>query len=311
MASYIFNILKGMLMGAANVIPGVSGGTMALLTGIFEKLINAIKAFDLEAIKLALRFKFKDLFEHVDIKFLSAIGIGVLVSILSFARILEYLFENHSLYVWSFFFGLILASVYFVGKKIVKIRGSVIALFLLGTAMAASIAFMKPAAENDSFVYLVICGAIAMCSMILPGLSGSYVLLLMGNYQLVMIKGVSDFDLHILIPVGIGAAAGLAAFARLLSWIFNKFHDQTIAVLTGFIFGSLSILWPWKSEITETFGEKIKVIGYDYIVPQMSGETSIAVALMLAGIVAIALVETAANKLNVDNELPSATHPNK
>jgi putative membrane protein len=296
MGNYILNIFKGALMGAANVIPGVSGGTMALLTGIFEKLIHTIKSFDLTAVKLACRFKFKELFEHIDFKFLSAIGIGVVASILTVARILDYLFEHHALYVWAFFFGLILASVYFVGKKIGRRSGSVITLFIIGTALAGSIAFMKPAAENASIPYLVICGAIAMCSMILPGLSGSYVLLLMGNYQLVMIKSASNFDLAVLIPVGIGAVAGLAVFARLLDWIFKKFHDQTIALLTGFIFGSLSILWPWKSEITETFGDKIKVIGYDYALPELNVETAIAIAVMAAGIVAIALVETSAQR---------------
>ena len=304
MIHYLSNILKGALMGAANVIPGVSGGTMALLTGIFEKLINAIKSFDLQAIKLGLRFKFKELFEHVDIKFLSAIGIGVIASILTFARVLEYLFEHHALYVWSFFFGLILASVYFVGKKISKRTASVIALFVFGTAIAASIAFMTPAEENASILYLILCGAIAMCSMILPGLSGSYVLLLMGNYQLVMIKAVSNFDLAVLIPVGIGAVVGLVAFARLLSWIFKKFHDQTLALLTGFIFGSLSILWPWKEAIIQTFQKgnelKEKVIGYDYTLPELNAETGIALGIMIAGIVIIALIETMANKLKTD-----------
>ena len=300
MFSYISNILKGALMGAANVIPGVSGGTMALLTGIFEKLINSIKAFDAEAVKLACTFKFKALLEHIHFKFLSAVGIGVIASILTFARVLEYLFDHQPLYVWSFFFGLILASVYFVGKKIGRRSAPIIGLFLLGTAVAAGLAFMEPAEENASIPYLLICGAVAMCSMILPGLSGSYVLLLMGNYQLVMIKAVSNFELGILIPVGIGAAAGLAAFARLLSWIFKKFHDPTLALLTGFIFGSLSILWPWKSEITKVFGEKVKVIGYDYALPELNAETGLALLIMLAGIGIIALTETLAGKVKVD-----------
>jgi putative membrane protein len=297
MINFITNILKGALMGAANVIPGVSGGTMALLTGIFEELIDSIKSFDVKAIKLACTFRFKELFEHVNLKFLCAVGIGVVGSILTFARLLEYLFEHQALYVWAFFFGLILASVYFVGKKIGKRTGWVVALFILGTAIAAGIAFMEPAEENASITYLLICGVVAMCSMILPGLSGSYVLLLMGNYQLVMIHAVNNFDLGILLPVGIGAAAGLAAFARLLSWIFKKFHDQTIALLTGFIFGSLSILWPWKSEITETFGEKIKVIGYDYTLPELNGETGLAILLMFSGIGIIALTEILAGKI--------------
>lgn len=300
MVQYFLNVFKGALMGAANVIPGVSGGTVALLTGIFEKLINSIKSFDLKALKLLTKFQFKALFEHINLPFLSAIGIGVMASILTFARVLEYLFDHHALYIWSFFFGLILASVYFVGKKIKRVSGSIITLFILGTAIAASIAFLEPAAENASIPYLLACGAIAMCSMILPGLSGSYVLLLMGNYQLVMIKSVSSFDLGVLIPVGIGAAVGLLIFARVLAWIFKKFHDQTIAGLTGFIFGSLCILWPWKTEVTEAFGEKIKVVGYSYALPELNTETAIALALMLIGIGTIAAVEILAGRKEAD-----------
>lgn len=296
MAKYILTILKGSLMGAANVIPGVSGGTMALLTGIFERLVDAIKAFDLHALKLVSKFQFKELSRHIDLPFLSAIGIGVAASILTFARVLEYLFAHHALHVWAFFFGLILASVYFVGKRIKRRSSAVVVLFLIGTAVAASIAFLEPAAENASIPSLLACGAVAMCSMILPGLSGSYVLLLMGNYQLVMIDSISHFDLGVLVPVGIGAVAGLAAFARLLAWIFKKFHDQTIAILTGFIFGSLCILWPWKTEITKTFGEKIKVVGYTYALPEPNVETAIALALMLLGIGAIAWIETLAGQ---------------
>jgi putative membrane protein len=301
MAEYIINVFKGALMGAANVIPGVSGGTMALLTGIFEKLINVIKAFDLKAAGLALQLRFKELSRHIDLPFVSAVGIGILVSVLTFARLLEYLFEHHALYVWSFFFGLIMASVYYTGRKISRASVSVVLLYALGTAAAAGIAFLEPAAENDSLPYLLVCGAIAMCSMILPGLSGSYVLLLMGNYELVMIRAVNTFDLGILVPVGIGAVAGLAVFARLLSWIFRKYHDQTIALLSGFIFGSLAILWPWKEAVITTFQKgdewKEKVIGYDYSLPELSAETAIAITVMLAGIAAIALVESAAGRM--------------
>ncbi|MDF7797895.1 DUF368 domain-containing protein [Pontiellaceae bacterium B1224] len=304
MIGYILNILKGALMGAANVIPGVSGGTMALLTGIFEKLINTIKSFDFTAIKLACSFKFKELFEHIDFKFLSAIGIGVIGSILTVARILEYLFEHHALYVWAFFFGLILASVYFVGKKIKQRSIPVFLLFAVGTAIAVAIAFMEPAARNESIPYLILCGAVAMCSMILPGLSGSFVLLLMGNYELVMIEAVNTFNLKIIIPMGVGAAGGLVVFSRLLSWVFKKFHDQTIALLTGFIFGSLAILWPWKDAIIQTFPKgdelKEKVVGYDYALPELNTETGIAIAIMLAGIIIIALVETLAGKKTID-----------
>ncbi len=287
-------------MGAANVIPGVSGGTMALLTGIFETLILAIKSFDLTALRLLLKRDVKGFAAHTHLGFLIPIGVGVLLSILSIARLLDYLFENHSIYVWSFFFGLILASVYFVGKRIKQIRPATILLFIAGTAVAACIAFMEPAAENSSFPYLLLCGAIAMCSMILPGLSGSYVLLLMGNYQLVMIDAINHFQLEILIPIGLGAVGGLLLFARVLAWVFKRFHDQTLAVMTGFIFGSLAVLWPWKTEIIKAFQDgdalKEKVIGYSYEAPALSGESWIALAIMAAGIAAIIVIEQLASR---------------
>jgi len=300
MIHYILNMLKGALMGAANVIPGVSGGTMALLTGVFERLINTIKAFDLTALRLLATGQFKQLFRHIDLTFLSAIGIGVGASILIFARLLEHLFENHPTEIWAFFFGLILASVYFVAKKIQKRTAAVILFFTTGTAIAAVLAFTEAASENDSFLYLMVCGAVAVCSMILPGLSGSYILLLMGNYKLVMIDAVNAFDLTTLIPVALGATGGILIFSRALSWIIKTFHDQTLALLTGFIFGSLSILWPWKEAVEKTMGDRIKVVGYDYFLPHAEKTTFITVAIMATGIITIALIETMASKLKTN-----------
>ena len=302
MKDKILTAIKGMLMGAANVIPGVSGGTMALLTGIFEPLINAIKSFDLTAAKLLFTGKFKELFDYTNMGFLIPVGIGIVVSILSIARLLEYLFDHHAVLVWSFFFGLILASVYFVGKRIQKVSIPVILLFAIGTALAAAIAFMEPAAENASIPYLLLCGVVAMCSMILPGLSGSYVLLLMGNYQLVMIDAVNTLNLAVLLPVAAGAGIGLLLFARILSWVLKRFHGQTIALLTGFIFGSLAVLWPWKEAIIKTFQDedalKEKVIGYTYSLPELNGQTLFAAGIMVAGILAIIAVESAASQKN-------------
>jgi putative membrane protein len=296
MKENLFLAAKGMLMGAANVIPGVSGGTMALLTGIFEELILALRSFDLAALNLLRKGRFRELAEHIHASFLLTVGIGIAVSVLSFARLLDFLFEHHALYVWSFFFGLILVSVYFVWKRIRVRNAAVFLFFLVGTLIAAALVFVRPAGENSSFFYLFLCGAVAMCSMILPGLSGSYVLLLMGNYQLVMVDAVAHLRLEILLPVGLGAAAGLAAFARLLSWVFARFHDATTALLAGFIFGSLCVLWPWKTALTQTFGEKEKVIGYDYIWPALSAETAVALGIMALGMVLLVLIEKTAGK---------------
>jgi putative membrane protein len=304
MKKYIILMFNGALMGAANVIPGVSGGTMALLTGIFEPLIDAIKSFDATALKLLFARRFKELAEHTRLKFLIPVGLGIVLSILSVARLLEYLFEHQAVYVWAFFFGLILASVYFVGKRIKRFTASVLGLFVFGTVLAAAIAFMEPAAENASASYLIVCGVVAICSMILPGLSGSYVLLLMGNYQLVMIEAVNNLNISVLLPIALGAGVGLLLFARLLSWVFKKFHDQTLSLLTGFIFGSLAVLWPWKEAVIKNFQDgdviKEKVIGYTYNLPELTSGTLLALAIMIIGIITIVVVETSAARKKTD-----------
>lgn len=291
-------------MGAANVIPGVSGGTIALITGIFERLINAIKSFNIAALKLLFKGEFKKLIAHVDFYFLLAVLSGVAVSILSLAHLLDYLFTNYPVYIWSFFFGLILGSVYFVGKTINKWNVPVVSSFIVGTIAAISISVMNPAAENSSVMYLLICGVVAACSMILPGLSGSFVLILMGNYQLVMIDAVNTLNIKVLIPVVVGAGAGLLGFSYILSWVFEKFRNQTIALLTGFILGSLGILWPWKNELykTDTLGELLlkpsgeKIVeGYEWIMPHaFTSEVLLSIGLAIGGILIIWLLEKVA-----------------
>ncbi|MBN2237933.1 MAG: DUF368 domain-containing protein [Bacteroidales bacterium] len=282
---------KGMAMGAANVIPGVSGGTIALITGIFERLINGIKSFNLKAIKLLAARDFKKFAAHTDLIFLVSLFLGVGVSIISLARLFDFLFVNYPVYIWSFFFGLILASVYFVGKTIEKWTFAVVVVFIIGFIAALAITFLTPATEDDSFFYLVICGVVAICSMILPGLSGSFVLILMGNYQLVMIDAINQLRLDVLIPVAIGAGGGLLGFSYLLSWVFKRFRNQTIGILTGFIFGSLGIIWPWKDEIIQQFGDKSKVVGYNWLVPQMDAQFFLAIGFMFIGILTIWLME--------------------
>ncbi len=293
---FFSNIFKGMAMGAANVIPGVSGGTIALITGIFERLIDAIKSFDLKAINLLLKRKFKEFAQHIDLWFLVSVFLGVGVAIVSLARLFKFLFENYPVYIWAFFFGLVLASVYFVGKSVQKWSLSSIISFIIGSAVAIAISVLTPASENSSLIYLFICGIVAICSMIIPGLSGSFVLILMGNYQLVMINAVSEFNMKVLLPVAAGAGLGLIGFSHFLSWLLKKYHNQTIAMLTGFVLGSLGILWPWKKTITQTFGEKVKTIGYDWFIPKADSEFFIAVVFIILGIASIWLTETLGSK---------------
>ena len=305
MKEFAFAALKGIAMGVANVIPGVSGGTIALITGIFERLINALKSFDITAIKMLLKGRIKEFIRYTDLYFLIAVFAGVFIAIISIARLFDYLFQHYPVYIWAYFFGLILASVFFVGKTIQKWNLVVILFLIAGTAFAVFLSYMNPATENESFGYLIICGVVAICSMILPGLSGSFVLLLMGNYQLIMIDAVNQMRFEILIPVGIGAVVGLLAFSHLLSWIFRKFRDQTIATLTGFILGSLSILWPWSTpeyltdaagEFVHKKGEKV-VIGYSNYIPEtFSTEVILAIAFVIAGIITIWLTEYAASR---------------
>ena len=288
--------IKGMAMGAANVIPGVSGGTIALITGIFERLINSIKSFNITALRLLLKGDFKGFAKHTDLAFIIALFSGVAVSILSLARLFDYLFINYPVYIWSFFFGLILASVFFVGKTVSRWTWIVILAFIIGFAIALTITFLTPATQDESFFYLIICGVVAACSMILPGLSGSFVLILMGNYQLVMIDAINQLRLDILIPIVLGAFAGLLGFSYLLSWVFKHYRDQTIAVLTGFIFGSLGIIWPWKDEVIQQFGDKEKVIGYDWLLPELNLQFGIAIGIMILGVITIWIMERMAEK---------------
>lgn len=303
MKIYLTLIVKGMGMGAANVIPGVSGGTIALMTGIFQRLIDSIQSFDVTALRLLWQRRFMEFALHTDFNFLLSVFLGVGIGILSLAKLLGWMFLNYPIFIWSYFFGLILASVYFVGRTIGRWNVPVTMAFLAGTAIAVAISIRSPATSNDSFFYLILCGVVAICSMILPGISGSFVLLLMGNYELV-INAVAELNFHILLPVAIGSAIGLIAFTHFLSWVYKKFRDQTIATLTGFILGSLLILWPWKNAIyrLDASGEAIirngkKIIqGYDMFFPNVNPETLWAIIIMVAGILTIWMIEKMAGE---------------
>jgi len=245
MRSDLILFVKGLAMGAANVIPGVSGGTVALIAGIYQRLIDALRAFDLETVQMLGHRHWRQAATRVDLRFLVALGAGVAVSLLSLARLLSWLLERYPVETWAFFFGLILGSVWFVGVTVTRWGGGPIAAFLVGLGIAAGIALLPPAAPNPHPVYLVICGVAAIVSMILPGLSGSYVMLLLGNYKLVL-DAIGEARVLILLWVGLGAALGLVAFSRLISYLFRRHRDLTVALLTGFILGSLLIIWPWK-----------------------------------------------------------------
>ncbi len=311
MQQTILLVLKGIAMGAANVIPGVSGGTIALITGIFERLIHAIKSINAEAVRLLVRGRFKALAVHIDLVFLLAIVAGIVIAVVSIARLFDHLFMNYPVYIWAYFFGLVLASVYFVGKTVQQWSYSSIITFILGTLLALSLTFLTPASPNSNFFYLMLSGVFALCSMILPGLSGSFVLILMGNYQLVAIDAINQGDISILFPVLLGGGLGLLAFSRLLSWLLQKYKDQTISLLTGFILGSLSILWPWKETIwlADNTGQRILKDGlpvverYRSVLPESFDSIVIfAIVFMLSGILTIWGIEFIASRKPQSNK---------
>ncbi len=296
-------IVKGVAMGAANIIPGVSGGTIALITGIFERLINAIKSIDLVALKWLFAGNWNAFSKKIDFWFLVRVFAGVGIAIFSLARIFDFLFTHYPVFIWAYFFGLILASVYYVGITVEKWTFSAVLSFSIGAGVAIAITFLSPAAENRDFFYLILCGTVAVCSMILPGISGSFVLLLMGNYQLVAIEAVNNLDMKILTPVLVGMVVGLILFSHILSWLFKTFKNQTIASLTGFIFGSLGVIWPWKETVyvlDSAGGQIIKkgkplVERYISVLPEQFGTNEmVAIALVIAGILTIWLVEKSA-----------------
>ena len=288
-------------MGAANVIPGVSGGTIALITGIYERLINAIKQCDLNALKLFFSGKFSAMWTHIDGTWLAALLTGVAISIITLAKLFEFLLENHEQYTLAFFFGLILLSIVYVARDIKNWSATTVVSLIVGTVIAVAIATLAPASENDSVWYVFVCGVIAISSMILPGLSGSFVLILMGNYALVL-GAISTFNLSVLIPMAFGCAFGLIAFSHILSWVFKRYADQTLALMTGFVVGSLVIIWPWKQATmatVERVGKPPKEIieSYQWLLPSFTNSgTWLAIGLMILGALCIAAMNRFANQ---------------
>lgn len=248
---YVLLYLKGLAMGGADVVPGVSGGTIAFISGIYEELLDSIKSFDLEAIKLLKGFEIKALWKHINGTFLITLFAGIATSLLSLATLINYLLNNYPIQVWSFFFGLIVVSALIILREIKKWNFGVIVAILIGVAIAYFITATTPAETPEAPWFLFIAGAVAICAMILPGISGSFILLLFGKYEYV-ISAIKDLRIADLIFLALGCVVGLLSFARLVSWLFQKFHNLTVGLLSGFMIGSLNKVWPWKNTI-ETY----------------------------------------------------------
>lgn len=247
--------LKGMAMGAADVVPGVSGGTIAFITGIYEQLLNAIKSIDGTALKSLSKRKFTEFWKHIDGSFLIVLVSGILFSVLSLARVIHYLLDTHPIQLWSFFFGLVLISAVLVFKTIRKWKWHIVLSAVVGSILAWAITSSTPATLPDNTLFVFLAGAVAICAMILPGISGSFILLILGKYEFI-INALKEVDLVTIGIFLVGCVVGLLSFARVVSWALKKYHDITIALLAGFMLGSLRKIWPWKQTLSSRLNSK-------------------------------------------------------
>tara|TARA_R110001583_G_scaffold8895_2_gene41912 strand:- start:15065 stop:16000 length:936 start_codon:yes stop_codon:yes gene_type:complete len=296
---YILIAVKGMGMGAADVVPGVSGGTIAFITGIYEELIESIKSVNLSLIKLLLQFKLKDFWKAVNGNFLLSLVLGIAISVLSIAKLIKYLLEQHPILIWSFFFGLIVASAIVIAKKITEWKIRSIIAMIVGIGIAYMITEVTPAETTNAYWFLFLSGALAICAMILPGISGAFILLLLGKYEFVL-NALSSFKLDVIAVFGCGAVVGLLSFSNLLSWLLKKYHNMTIALLSGFMIGSLNKVWPWK-ETASTFIDRHgleKPLNTNNILPQtfenISGQDAnlmYAIGLAILGFMVIIIMD--------------------
>lgn len=251
---YIVIGLKGMAMGAADVVPGVSGGTIAFITGIYEELLGSISNVNLKLLQTLKSEGIKAAWNHINGSFLIALFAGIVISILSLAQTISWLLENEPVLLWSFFFGLVLASVIYIAKQISNWSILTGLLLTVGAFVAYYITTLSPlVGEDSSLWFMFLAGAIAICAMILPGISGSFILVLLGAYKPIL-TAVTDRDLKTIAAVGLGAIIGLLSFSKILKWLFAHHKNLTLAALTGFIIGSLNKIWPWK--ITQTVFDK-------------------------------------------------------
>ena len=292
--------LRGMLMGAADIVPGVSGGTMAFITGIYDTLIDSIRAFDLACLRLVLRGQIKAAWQHVNGQFLLALALGIATSIVSLARVISWLLENQPVPLWAFFFGLILASALVLLRQVGQWTAARISCLLAGAVIALTIALSPVVNMDIGMAGVFISGFVAICAMILPGISGSFILVLLGMYATVL-GALKSLDLAFIAVLGAGAVTGLLCFSRLLHWLLHHFHHATMAVLTGFLFGSLAVVWPWKRVlewVVDRHGDlkpaqQIPVSPAEYLtVSGQDPQLLLCIGLMFAGFLAVWIIDT-------------------
>lgn len=286
-------------MGAADVVPGVSGGTIAFISGIYEELITSINNINLSLIKIWKNEGFNVFWKKLNGNFLVALFLGIFISLFSLATLVSWLLENEPVLLWSFFFGLVAASIFFVGKEITRWNMGTITILILGAAIAYFITTL-PASENaTSLPYLFMSGALAVCAMILPGISGAFILVLLGSYKTIL-DAVHERNTQVVLTVALGAILGLLSFAKLLKWMFSHYKNLTLAILTGFILGSLNKIWPWKLVLeTKIIGDKIIPLKEQNVSPfNFEGDSQLMFAIIAAiiGFSLIFILEKVASK---------------
>ena len=312
----ILLVLKGLAMGAANKVPGVSGGVVAFVAGFYEEFIYSLQKVNIKAFKLLISGRFRSLYQYLNGKFLGLLILGMLISYFSVSKLLDYLIIHYELYVWASFFGMIIGSIYYISKDFGEWDRNSIFFAVFGIIGGIAISFLEPARENDNLWFVFICGMISVSGMTLPGLSGSFILILLGNYVLLLVDSVNalydtmaeilvwDFSftsnperlrmLEVLMVFAAGSLAGLVSLSHLLGYVLKRFKKETFATIIGFITGSLGVVWPWKEKIFKTNeageilvdreGHRI-IDNYDRYWPEFDiSETWLAIFFILIGI---------------------------
>jgi putative membrane protein len=296
---YFKLLIKGMLMGAADAVPGVSGGTIAFITGIYEELIHSIRRFDLKAVNVLFKEGIVAAWKQVNGTFLLVLLAGIALSIILLAKTVLFLLDEYPVLLWSFFFGLILASTWSVARHVAGWSANRMSVFVLGVVLAYLLTSMSPSSVPDSALMVFFAGMIAICAMILPGISGSFILLLLGMYTTIL-TAIKEFDFAVVAIFAAGAASGLLAFSRVLSWAFSHYRSMTLALLSGFLLGSLNKVWPWKYTLSYTIntkGAQVPLVEQN-VTPaaftDLTGEPSqltLAILLMLVGLAVVLLID--------------------
>ncbi|MFW6081365.1 MAG: DUF368 domain-containing protein [Desulfosalsimonas sp.] len=293
--------LKGAFMGAADTVPGVSGGTIALITGIYEELLAAVKSVNTRMLGRLLRLDLKGAMAEVHIRFILCLFSGIAIAVVSLARLMNHLLNHHPVPTWSLFFGLIAASIWSVGRRVEEWSAAAAAAFCIGAAAAWIIVGLVPARTPETYVFVFLAGMLAVCAMILPGLSGAFILLILGKYEFVVAALKDPFvssNLAVLAVLAAGCALGLAGFSRVLKFLLDRYHNAALACLTGLMLGSMRKIWPWKDPVLmERVHGELMVIKEKNVLPsEFWPEASTAALLAAAGFALVFLLDRLGRK---------------